>query len=455
MSFRRIHKGSAFLISVIVLATLAAWAVSICSFCGVNLQIADNQRKADGARACAESGLEVLRFWLSGILMPSSTPPSAYLSTIIADLQSDLDANGVSNITVNNDGSIPAVTLDSAKGHTFSAQLLADPNDLNVLRVHITGSAGEITRTIGVRFDIEPYEFPIFDFGLATKGALHFLGNPTVRGAASNWEADIYIESPNTAVALMAVGSVNLDGDISIGNPAANVDFQADVIIADEHGQTAVDNHVFIGADPVVFPVADTQYFQQYATGSVVDSSTDISSHMTLTNVTVRAGTNPSFAGNIIIQGVMFVEAPNIVTFERNLQLNGTIVGDGADAENPGTNNISFLGNFATGPYPDGIEFDAIRQETGASILAPGFGASFEGNFSALDGVVAVSGASFSGNVSAIVKGTIINYSESPLSVSGNATMVFDRASSTKVPAGFDLYRVINYDPASYSETVL
>jgi hypothetical protein len=357
-------------------------------------------------------------------------------------------------MTLNHYGSIPAVTLDSASGRTFSGQISIDPSDPYVLHVYVTGNMGQISRTIAVCFDIEAYEHPIFDFGLATKGALHFPGNPRIEGATSNWEADIYIESPGSAIALFAGGNVTLDGDISIGNPMADVDLQGDVIIAGEHGQPAIDNHVFIGADPVEFPVADTEHFQQYATGNIINSSTDTSGHMTLTNVTVERGTNPCFGGNVTIEGVMFIEAPNIVTFEHNLQLNGTIVGDG-DVDNPGTNQITFGGNFATGPYPDGVEFDQIRKETGSSILAPGFAASFEGNFSALDGVVAVSGANFSGNVNALIKGTIINYSESPLSVAGNATMVFDRSGSTKIPAGFDFYRVINYKPSSYSEIML
>ncbi|MHC4478040.1 MAG: pilus assembly PilX N-terminal domain-containing protein [Planctomycetota bacterium] len=451
MRSRRIRKGSALLMSMIVLVTLAAWAVSIHTISGTNLQLAENQRKADIARACAESGLEVMRYWLSCVYMPSSTSPSKYLSTAVSHLRYHLDANSVTNITVRNNGSILPVTLDSATGQTFSGQLATDPNDPYVLELRVTGTAGPVSRTIGVAFNIEPYEWPIFDFGLATKGALHFPGNPTIRGATENWEADIYIESPNIPTALFAGGNVNLDGDISIGNPNADADFQQDVLIAGEQGQTAIDNHVFIGADPVEFPVAQTEPFVTYATGDVIDVSTDTSNHMTLTNVTIKAGTNPTFAGNIIIEGIMFVEAPNIITFESNVQLHGLIAATG-DVQNPGTNHLFFGGNFATFPYPSGAEFDAIRGETGASILAPAFATSFAGNFSALDGVVAVSGADFIGNVNATVKGTIINYSENPLQVAGNASMTFDRSASTKVPAGFDFYRILNYIPSSYSE---
>ena len=57
------------------------------------------------------------------------------------------------------------------------------------------------------------------------------------------------------------------------------------------------------------------------------------------------------------------------------------------------------------------------------------------------------------GNMNAQIKGTIINYSDNSTVVEGNATMNFDRVDSVKIPAGFDLYRELDYEPASYSET--
>jgi hypothetical protein len=408
------RKGAALLVCTIFVLVFSALAVAVASFSGANLQIAENQRRGNGARGSAESGLEVARYWLTRVLVPSSTPPSDYLGAIVDELQSDFAANDIINISVN-------------------------------------ASHRGVTRTIKVSYDIEPYEHAIFNYGLATKGALQFPGNPTIRGNAHNWEADIYVESPSDLTAVYSAGNVNFDGDISIGNPDAGVDLQGDVLIAGDHGQPAIDNHVSSGVDPVDFPVADTEPFRQYATGIIIDDATDVNDSMTLSNVTIAAGTNPTFLGNITIQGIMFIEAPNIVIFEHNVQQNGIIVGNG-DPDNPGTNQITFGGNFATGPYPAGSEYDAIREETGSSILAPGFAASFEGNFSAIDGVMAVSGASFTGNVNAVVKGTMINYSETPVIVEGNATMIFDRANSTKVPAGFDFWRVLNYDPSSYTE---
>ena len=449
--FCRNHRGAALVISMIFVLVFSALAVSLAAMSGTNVQIASNQHKANLALANAESGLEVVRYWLSSTLIPSSTPSSDYLSTIVSVVQSDLAANNITNFTVNYDGSIPSVTLDSTTGQTFTGQLQIHPSNPCILQVSITGICGEITKTIRVYYNIQPYEHPIFNYGLATKGPLEFPGNPTITGISENWEADMYVESANNPLALSVVGNTNFDGNVSIGNPNANVDFQGDVQIAGDYGQEAVDNHVFIGVDSVDFPEPETDRFLQYATGDVINSSTDLTKGVTITNGFIPAGTNPVFEESVIIQGILYIEAPNRVTFGRNVNLRGIIVANG-DVANPGTNQLKFLGNFDTDPYPEGSEFDAIRHEIGSSIIAPGFSASFGGNFSALDGVMSVSGIHFSGNANAVIKGTIINYSDSPAVVEGNATLNFDRADTTKIPAGFDTHMELNYDPSSYSE---
>jgi len=453
MMSRIYRKGVALILSMIFVLIFSALAVAMFSVSSTNIQIADNHHKMNLAFASAESGLDVMRYWLSRVKMPSSTLEPHYYATIVHDLQSDLSTNSISNVMID-DGSIPAVipsvTLDSAGEQTFSGKIRIHPNNPLVLQVYITGSSGGISRTIRVDYDIAPYEYPIFNFGLATKGPLHFPGNPRLIGANALWEADVYVESSGDPTALFVGGNTNFDGDINISNPVATADFIGDVLIAGEQGESAIANHVFTGVEIPEFPVPNTDRFRPYATGDVIDSSTDLSKGMTVTNGIIAAGTNPTFAGSVIIEGILFIESPNVVTFGRNVDLRGIIVTDG-DVDDSGANRINFEGNFGTNPLPGDAEFDAIRGEVGSSIIAPGFGASFSGNFSTLDGVMAVSGVHFSGNCSALIEGTIINYSDTPAVIEGNATMTFDRIDSMKVPAGFDTHRVLNYNPSSYS----
>jgi len=453
-STRRCRKGMALIIAMIFVVIFAGLGVSIATMSGVNVQVAQNHHNLNGAVSAAQSGQEIVRYLLSRVLISSATPQPQYLSEIITAVQTDLSDNNIKAVTLNNGGKIMAITLNSASGQNFEAQLAIDPNQPTILQASVTGQSGQSSRTITTSYNIQAYEFPIFDFGLATKGPLNFPGNPTIVAANEAWEADMFVESSGNPIAVQVIGNTNFDGEVNIGNAAANVDFGGAVQIAGDIGQAAIDNHVSIGAETPEFPEPDTARFLKYATGPVVDSSTDLSKGITLVNATIKAGTNPVFEGSVTIQGILFVESPNKVTFGSNVALQGIIVADG-DSKNPlpGQNSLDIMGNFASQPYPNDPEFDAIRQEEGSSIVAPGFSASFSGNFSTLEGVVAVSGAHFSGNMNAQIKGTIINYSGSATVVEGNATMNFDRVNSTKIPAGFDLYRELDYEPSMYCES--
>ena len=450
MPSRAFRKGSALITCMIFLVVFTALAVGLASMSGANLQIAGNQRQANQAFASAESGLEVVRYWLSRVRIPSSTPVEEYLTAVILAVQGDLLTNGISNVVLNSDGSIPPVIVEPTAGQSFSGKISTDPTDPAVILVCVKGESRQAARTIKVEYAIEPYRFPIFNYGVATKGALQFPRNPTLRGAVENWEADIYVESANSITAVEVGGNTNFDGNIDIGNSLATVNFHGDVNIAGQHGQPAIDNHVTFGAEPVEFPIPETDPFLTYATGPVIDKVTDLSNSMTLVNAVGRAGTNPIFLGNVVIQGILFIEQPNQAAFTRNVSLQGIIVANG-DASAPGTNQIGFAGNFASGPYPSDSQFDAIRKEIGSSILAPGFGVSFTGNFASVNGVMAASSLYFSSNASAIVKGTMISYSPDATRVDGNISMTFDRAAMVEIPAGFDLLRVLTYKPASYA----
>ena len=411
------QQGASLILSMAFILILSALAVSMAAISGTNARLASSRREVASALASAASGLEVNRYWLSRVVMPSSTPSSAYFETIVNALQNELAESRISNITLSQTGFISAAQPHSPTSQFFTGQILMNPARPSVLQVYSTGGGGRVTRTVGVCFDVKPYKHPIFNFGIATRGPLNCTGNLIVKGANSAWEANVYVESPNNLT-------------------------------------PAIDNHVLPAVDPIEFPVPDTGRFRQYATGQTIDSSSGLSQDMVLTNAAIAAGTNPHFGGRVTIEGILLIESPNVVTFARDVALHGLIVAGGGP-DDPGTNKIDFCGGFHSGPYPDRAAFDAIRSELGTSILAPGFAVSFQGDFSTLEGVVAVSGASFCGNVNAVIKGTIINYSESPLNIEANAVMSFDRQASPRIPAGFDSLRVLTCNPSSYEELAI
>lgn len=441
----------AFITCLIFLVVFLALGAGLAAVSGTNVQLAANQQKGNRALANAESGLEVMRYWLSHVVMDATTPPEDYLETILNKIKLDLQTNSATNMNLTEDGDLQTVLIDPATGQNFAATLDMNADNPSVLDVTITGHCQGTERAICVGFNIAPYEHPIFNYGLATKGPIFFPNNPTTTTVTSSWEADIYTESSGSAIAVYVGGNTNFDGNISIGDPAAMVDFAGDVQIAGDTGQTAIDNHVTIGADPVDFPTADTSRFLPYATGPIVDPcAMDLTKGLTLTNATIPAGTNPTFDGTVSIEGVLLIEQPNVVTFNRNVELRGIMVGESGIYDGS-ENQINIAGNFASLSLPSDSQFDALRQEEGTSIITPDFNVSFTGNYSAIEGVVAAGSLHFSGNASAIIKGSLISFSDSPTVVEGNVSLTFDRANSVKIPAGFDTKRILAYNQSSYA----
>jgi Tfp pilus assembly protein PilX len=452
------RRGSALIASMVFVLVFSALAMSMATLSGSSLQVAENQRKADCARACAESGLEIVRFWLSRVSISGTTPPNQRFPQLATSLQNDLTANGISNITTSYDAScitIPTVTLNSDEGKSFSAQV--HKLDNNILRIEVTGSYGSISRTLRVEYYFGERAHTVFDYGVATRGPLSLAGNIELDGVNVSVESDVYIESLNSNLALSITGNSQIAGDVSIVNPAATVELQGGKAgIGGESGQDAIDNHVSFGVQETEFPEPDPQHFEFYAT-NVLDSDTDTTADAVLENLRIPAGTNPTFSGHVTLKGVIYIEAPNVVTFTGTADVIGIIVGDGSLQDNSGTNQINFCGNVGSLPVndlPEEAKFEGLRDETGTFLIAPGFRCSFGGSFETLNGAIASNGIEFFGNAGGTINGSIINYSDDDMTLTGNSDLFFNRSGTVTVPSGFVPEVVLYYNPASYTEVV-
>ena len=448
------RRGTALIISMIFVLIFSGLAVSMATMSGTNLQIAENQRKADRTRACAESGVEIIRFWLNRFSVPGATEPSLVLSELRISLQNDLTANSISNITTSYDGSaltIPSVTLDAENSKSFSAEIIQLDSD--TLQMYVTGVYKTISRTIRVNYQFGTRLHTVFDYGVATKGPLHLSGNIELVGVNLQVESDVYIISENSNLALEIIGNSQIAGDVHIWNPLATVDLQGgQASIGGETLPGALD-HVTTGMDEEVeFPVPNPDYFEHY----VVEDINYPSTETTFENIRIPPNTNPSFSGGVTLTGIVFIEMPNVVTFTGNVNVTGIIVGDGDMTDDSGTNKIDFRGTVNSSPLSDlPAEFGELKNETGTFLMAPGFSVSFGGNFHTLSGAIAANGIEFYGNAGGTIEGSIVNYSDVQMDFSGNNDLFFNRSPDTEVPAGFVPEIVLHYNPASYSEIVL
>ena len=444
---------------MIFLCVFSALAISLSSLSGSNVQIADNQHKVNRALESAHSGLEVMRFWVGRVYMPGTTTPNNRFTALANFMQNDLDLTGVTNIpfaadvdcvSIGNENN--PVMLDTSTSRSFSATIQPDANGL---QMDITGSARAIEKTIRVNYNFGTRAHTVFDYGVATKGPLSLQGNIEMSGANVELDAGVYIESED-ANALSIIGNSSIAGDVSITNSDADVVLQGgQASIGGETGQDAIDNHVTTGVPPTEFPVPIPSYFEHY-----VQNTYDPNNVLTeYENVRIPAGTDPITFASVTFRGVVFIEAPNVITFSGNTEITGIIVGNGDLSDNSGTNRIIFLGDVTSYPVSDLPEsdpaFDQLREETGTFLMAPGFSASFGGSFETLNGAIAANGIDFFGNAGGTIDGSILNYSDTPMTLTGNSDLFFNRSGTDQMPAGFGPEIILFYMPRSYSEVIL
>jgi len=450
------REGIVLIISMVFVITFAVLGIAFCSVSGTNVKSADNQRRINCALANAESGLDIVKFWLDRVSIPGTTSGYDRINVIASSLLNDLADNDTSNIMASYSDStitIPAVTLDLATAQSFSAQISQPDSD--TVQVDVIGSSDPISRSLRVTYNMAPRTDSAFDYGIATRGPLQLAGNVELEGINISVESSVFIDTDNGEVALSVTGNSQIAGDVSISDPDAQVELQGgQCSIGGETGDDAMD-HVFLGVPPPEFPTPEPAYFEHYAITTIDDGSGE---DVVLENIRIPAGLNPTFSGNTTIKGVVFVEQPNIVTFAGNCQITGVIVGDG-DIDAPSCENqINFLGtvdSYDVSTLPFEPQFAGIRSETGTFLMAPGFSASFGGNFSALSGAVAASGITFTGNAGGTINGSVINYSDEPMVLQGNSDLTFNRSEAGQVPVGFIPEIVLHYQVSSYSEVLL
>lgn len=453
------RRGAVLIISMIFILLFSALAVSMASLSDTNVQLASNQQKVNSALLAAYSGLDVVRFWLNRFIISGNVDPDDRFEQFKTSLQNDFEDNELSNLTaytVDDYIVIPSVNLNLETGQRFSVMFKKVDNDN--IQIYVFGHCGNIMRILRVDFQFSEKANTVFDFGVASKGPLSLSGNIELEGVNVSVDASVYIESENSNLALEIIGNSQIAGDVSIVNPIASVYLQGGQAgIGGETGADAIENHVTFGAPPSSFPEPNPQAFAHYAT-NIVDANTDTSAGATFNNIRILAGTNPTFSGHVTLNGVVFIETPNVVTFTGTTNITGLIIGDGDIEDNSGTNQLIFRGAVSSQPVtelPDEEQFQEIKEETGTFVMAPGFELSFGGGFDTLNGAIAGNGIKFFGNAGGTIRGSVINYSDEKMTLTGNSDLYFNRSGLDEVPAGFIPELILQYNPESYSEITL
>jgi hypothetical protein len=450
-------SGVALIVCMIFLAIFSALAVGVASMADNNAQLARNQHQGSLAFTGAQSGLEIMRYWVGGIEVSDDPNPQVKMQRVYSILHNKLAAAGVENISTGYDGSsntvtIPIVALDAASGQNFG--VVFSLSDVNTLQMQITGGGGQASKKVAVNFDFVTLGSGVFSYGVATKGPLSLSGQADIGSTDLAIYASVYIDGLDTVSGdlLTMTTKTAIAGDVSIAKE--NATYSVSGSIGGANGSN-VDDHIHMGVPPVSFPTPNPEHFLQYATGPEIPSGTT-ASHGTFDNCIIRAGSTVHFADDATINGVLYIESGANVNFDGKVTVNGIIAGDGPINNEDGISNLKFAGQVVSNDASTltGSQFDDIKKETGTFICAPGFQLNFSGQAFQVNGAVAANGISFSGQSGGTINGSILDYSKYTMTMVGQSSLTFNRSGRDAIPAGFEPVQRLDFAPNSYSESL-
>jgi len=429
----------------------------------LNLSRSDNMQKAFSAQIAAEGGLEFVLHCLGDADLPKDTDYDTLISNLASALAENLDeTSNLGDATISQTETaviIPSIALGDAAFSTVITRLETDGDGNEGCTVSVTGSSGGLSRCVSVELRLKSGGSPLFGYGVASKGAIEISGNAKILSMGDPEDASLFSAADDSTV-IEASGNATIAGELfACTDDVDAIDLRGNVEVCGEDDEDEIlDNHTHLGQDEPEFPELDLTPFEGLAT-SIVDGSTNTNGNKTFNNIRIVAGANPNFNGNITINGIVYVEAPNNVRFNGNLVINGFIVTEDGGSLPLSGNQLTFSGNVSVpgvDALPDTPEFEAVKQCTGTAVLAPGFGVTFRGNNSGINGMIAGEQLTFRGNSSlgGELTGMILGLGDLPLSLRGNTKITINRPEGDYTPAGFKYTASFDVVPGTYSETL-
>jgi hypothetical protein len=175
---------------MIFILVFCALAVSMASLSGVNLQIADNQRKANSALSAAQSGLECGKYLVAQTTltlagMPTMSTGLNYVTpeqanTVWATLCSQVQTQLWVNNNATDDGNeiiTPAVNFGAANA-SFQVRFYRDANSIQLEGI---GADGQVQRRVSINLKITK-DNEVLSYAIASRGRMWLTGDSTIHG---------------------------------------------------------------------------------------------------------------------------------------------------------------------------------------------------------------------------------------------------------------------------------
>jgi len=443
---KRRAKAFASLMALFFIAIFASLAMAMYYQNNLEFRKSRNAAEVTSVQMAAESGLDVLLYHLTHLALPPDTTEATFCEALAAKLQQKLPGCGA----VESGSEVLVSSLQLDDDRWCAARIWWVSEDECCLRV--TGTDGQIDRTVGMDLGMSR-KFPfVFNFGLASRGRLYLSGKSSIIGMNEAEEANIYSETESVPDPIYVEGSdVTVSGDLFVAQEEGAIVLDGSPSIG-EGGQ--LEDHLHFGMEKQEWPKVDTSPLAALAT-NVIDGSTDLSaSGAVYNNVRIAAGTNPTFGNDTTFNGVIYVEAPNVVTFAGHSVINGMIATE--DSDQPLSScQLQFTGtadSYGVDVLPDSESFSAVKKHTGTFILAPGFQCTFSGTFGTIKGTVAADQLTFTGTADGTIRGAVLGLEDLTTSVGGSVGICIDQSHMEEEPAGFILPLGFDPKPETYVE---
>jgi hypothetical protein len=400
----------------------------------------------------SESGMDFMRYQLGRVTINPATPPEAVLPELYEDLRAQLEDTsnlGAQSIAlVGNTIQIPAsggtIKLDGSGNSRFRATITDWAGEV-VVKVDGMNGTTQASRAITMDFTRAAHPSNVFDYAVASKGQVVMR-----KGSVTTVDGvDPSIAKMMSAMAIdpsITVSGGLIGGELNI-TEKGGVSVTGGTVAGSSIPSIILSDHVYVVDEPE-FPIINTDVYIPYATNPYVANA------KVQQNIRIPRGTNPRFNGGDTVQGIMYIESPNTVTFRGDFDLQGFIVFE--NANDSSVNILDMRGSVTQAPLPSGTQFDPLRATSGVAILGPTVGMAMSGaSGSYLRGNVIVGSFLYEGSADTqIDKGTLMTYDETPgAAIFDGKGVKFTATGSSNLPsAGVTYNTYYSPDATSYQE---
>jgi hypothetical protein len=452
----RRRRGVTALLAMLYLVLISSLAIGFYAATTISSEVSDTEERVGRAYLAADSGMDFMRRQLAKVSIPSGTAANQIVTELFKDLQTSL--NGSGNLGTNdislsgNTIYIPGnqstpIKLDSDNNARFTATIT---DWLGEIVVKVQGMYGStsVTRAISMDYTRKSHTTTLFNYAVASKGRINVQKGALTAIAGVDPKIATMMSALDTSPSI-AVSGGTVGGDLTIMSDAG-VSITGGTVGGASVPSVILSQHVNLVDDAPEFPTLDPTAYKQYAKNNWVNGQ------KVQQNIIVKAGTNPKFNANDTVQGIMYIESPNQVTFQGNFKLQGFIVMESGAST---TDSLSFSGNLTMSPVPNGSQFDALRATSGVAIMAPNAAVSMTGSSGGyVRGNIFAKSYNFAGATDLTIdQGTIITYSTASNSVviNGSKSVQFSATGANNQPTlGTTYSSYYSPNPGSYQEVM-